>query len=134
MIEVGGVYRLYCYFTNPTKERFCACVSIDPQELFFLVRTSIPNFAKKKPDLYRQYHGLKKSNYGFLDYNSWIYCGETNSFDAFPARGQVKDDTSRNCGRLTQIDLLDIKLIVTDSLTIPEIRKKAIIRNIKSVT
>ena len=132
MIEIGGVYLLWCHVTNPPKEKFCVCVRRQPTPLFFLVNTEIHAYIQDRPELLRQQVELSATTHKFLDHDSWVDCKEL--IGVHSVEEQLQDDPAREKGVISRSVARASLKAVANSKTLQSVRIREICEGLREFT
>jgi hypothetical protein len=124
---------IHCNFANPPKEKYLILVSIDDGQIFFFVINSkINQFILSNPHLLQAQVQIKKSDYDFLHYDSYIDCSTINTINEDEIIKQIQQDTTRIKGNLNSKTKKDIITAVIATTTLSRYQKKLITNSLSS--
>jgi hypothetical protein len=127
--QPGQVLYLYCEFISPQKDKFLVLICDSEIPLLFFINSNIGPYVANRPDLQNCQVPLRAKDYGFLDHDSFINCGEVvNYFDRQTIYHQLLDDTGRIVGELNEATKNQIVRVVKKARLISNRHKKMIIK------
>lgn len=128
----GQILHLFCIFTEPSKYKFLVLVSVEPL-LFFFINSEINSFKRNKPDLLNAQIEIKKSDYTFLDHDSFIDCSQViEYFTKKEIEIQLEHDINNIKIKIDEATKKKILEAVKISKTITPVCKDAIIASLEN--
>lgn len=102
----GCILYLYCWFTNPPKDKYCILIDKKAYNpMLFIINSNIPSFIAKKPEFKKTQITIDHDGYEFLDHKSYINCYEViKKLTIKDIKSQLKDDIGRIKGPLLSKD------------------------------
>ena len=85
----GAVFRIHCHFTTPPKLKRVVLVACEPDHLFLIINTNIPQIVKYNPNRAQCQLRLLAGNCAYLDHDSWLDCSDVIQIDEHEVSQQL---------------------------------------------
>ena len=126
-LQLGAVFRYFVNFTNPPKIKYQIIVGVDNQSISLvtvLINTEInPNLFKKE-SLKNLHFLLEKVSNHFLEYDSFVYCGELHEQKISEVEKIIQDKLSTFVGNVSDETLDKLKYLIKNAKSIEEETKE----------
>lgn len=102
-LSVGQFVKLYCDWLS--KPKYFLVVGADDEPLLFFISTEKPWFCSGDPPPPVDFDFLKltKAEHSFLDYDSWLDCGDVcRKFTWQSIEYQLRQNLGRHCGHISE--------------------------------
>lgn len=122
--KVGCVIRVEVAFPQITKPKYLILVADnDPECLTFIINSEIHSFIANKPHLAQCQVNIDAANHPFLDHDSIIACHDVLVLKRSDVFKELKKDTGKIKGRVSNDVLLEIKSAIKIAKTLsPEVK------------
>ena len=129
----GKVLYLFCKFTSPPKDKYIvlAYSNSKSRPLCFFINSNIRDFLKKRIHLLDCQVKINRSDYSFLDHNSYIDCSNVIYFDKTYVKTQLLTNLNRIKGDLDLKTRNEIISVVDNAKTVSPKHKLLIINALK---
>jgi uncharacterized protein YuzB (UPF0349 family) len=126
-LQIGAVFRYFVDFTTPPKTKYQIIVGFDNQSISLvtvLINTEInPNLFKKE-SLKNLHFLLKKESNDFLEYDSFVYCGQLHEQKIAEVEKVIQSKISTFVGNLSEETFEQIKILIKNAKSIEEETKE----------
>lgn len=128
---------LYLDYQFPTEARshnkYFVVASADDPPLLLKIRSKLTSYAMSHPHIANFHLALTKTDYGFLDGDSFLNCSEVHyGLSLAEIKGQIVSDPSRVIGDLNSGEIAQVIELVHDSETISPKNWKQIIKALRA--
>lgn len=127
----GRVLYLWCNFIDPPKNKYVVLLWKRKNCLLFMINSNIVRFIQADEHLRSLQIKLKVTEYGFLDYDSWINCMDVKSIALEEIQKQLMQDVSRIKDELTLETREQVRMVVGTAQTISPLHKKLIMSSLQ---
>jgi hypothetical protein len=112
-LKPGVILFVYCNFQNDPHNKFLVLISA-VENLAFLINSEIAPFIALKPPEQQHQVLLRKKDYTFLDYDSYLNCfGVFKDFEKEDLINELCEDTERMVGELNETTKAEIIAEIT---------------------
>jgi len=134
-ITTGQILHLHCKFTKPIpKPKFIIIVSTSPL-LFVLINSGINPYKRKRDYLQSAQVKIKRSEYSFLDDDSYIDCSEVHdNFSIGEIIAQLNEDYKNVKMRINDNTKGEIVAAVNGCKTNTTFQKNKVTEGLKGIT
>lgn len=113
-LSPGQLIKLDCDWLQKPKYFLVVAVIEDP--LLFYISSEKPRFCQSNPAIDADFLKLTKSAYPFLDYDSWLDCGDVCIKFSWPSiEYQCKSGTCKRYGKVSRDTCTEILHVVGNS-------------------
>lgn len=131
----GRVFKLFCAFTNPQKDKYLLLACTQPRPLLFIINSEISEYIKKREHLHKCQVPISAGGHDFLKHDSYIDCSEARTdFHLIDIERQVLEDMSRIKGLVAQNVKDELLKAVDATNTISRQHKKWIVEGLRTPT
>ncbi len=114
--RAGTIFRLFCNFTAPPKDKYLLLLCTDPDPIFFFINSKIGNFYANKGDLRDLHVQILRAEYSFLSHDSFIDCNQPiEVFAREEILAQVRAHPDRIVGTLSENGKVRVSQAIQDS-------------------
>lgn len=133
-LKPGQIVRLEVDFerTRKTREKFLVLTLVDEASYLFCINSEIHEYIKARKHLLKCQIEIKKTQYDFLDHDSYINCSEIIKIDYDDIIEEINSDISKIKGKLNDNEVKYIIKVLRKAITIEPIEKNNIIESLKN--
>jgi hypothetical protein len=127
-LQPGQVIYLFCPFTSPPKVKFLVIASLSSSSaLVFPINSQKGPYLCRRPWLLKCQVPIQASDYGFLDHDSFIDCGNVHRLYQSDIEDEIRADPTTIKGELHASTKQEILHVVQEATTISKRDKDLIV-------